>query len=41
MVGGIQAIAASAAGLGNVASIMNQIKSLGESLTNPDLSGWE
>lgn len=41
MVGGVQAIAASAAGLGNVASIMNQIKSLGESLTNPDLSGWE
>ena len=41
MVSGLQAVVAASAGLGNVAMIMNQIKSIGETLTNPDISGWE
>ena len=41
MVGGVQALSSAAAGLGNVAVIINQLKSLGDALTNPDLTGWE
>lgn len=36
-----EAVASLASSLGSVATIGNTIKSLGETITNPDLSGWE
>lgn len=36
-----EAVASLASSLGSVATIGNTLKSLGETITNPDLSGWE
>ena len=41
IVTGIEAITAAAAGLGNVAAMINSIKSAFQALNNPDLKGWE